>query len=416
MHIAIDAVGIRGHGGAAVLCELLYWLPIARPDWRWHVFLFERDLREFDDPKVSDKVTLEFTRCGNSGATRLGWVNYNLQKRLREIGADLIFSVANIGARRPVVPQVVFVHQLNAFNHNSSVKFGLLNPLRMSFLRWQILSGAKASTAVIVQTESMGNRMQQFEPSLAGRIQVIPSGYRTIAANPRIREDVRETILSSSTPRLIYVSHPSEHKNHLNLIRSLPSIVKIWPSLRLLLTLQCNQFKNKRYASFVAEIRKTAISLDVEKYITFLGILNPDEVYYALSNCDVMVFPSLAESFGLGLVEAMAANCPIAASNLPYARNVAGDAAIYFDPDNPESIARSCLYLLDDPSELARLKKEGARLITEYSYANIAELIARVFETHGTAGGYGCQQIRDHRAKAHGRPDEAKPVAGKENT
>ena len=389
MHIAIDAVGIRGHGGAAVLCELLHWLPIARPDWRWHVFLFERDLREFDDPNVAEKVILEFTRGGNSGVARLGWVNSKLQRRLREIRTDLIFSVANVGARRPVVPQVVFVHQLNAFNHNSLVNSGFLNPLRMSFLRWQILSGAKASTAVIVQTESMRNQMQQFEPSLAGRIQVIPSGYRTIAENPRIREDVRETILSSSTPRLIYVSHPSEHKNHLNLIRSLPSIVKIWPSLKLLLTLDCDQKKNKRYASFVAEILKTAISLDVEKNIAFLGILNSDEVYYALSNCAVMVFPSLAESFGLGLVEAMVAGCPIAASNLPYAHNVAGGAAIYFDPDDPESIARSCLYLLDDPSEPIRLKKEGARLITEYSYANIAERIASVFETHGTAGGYG---------------------------
>lgn len=390
MNVAIDAVGIRGHGGAAVLCELLHWLPNVRPDWRWHVFLFRRNLREFDDPLISDRVTFEYVKYGDSGAARLEWVNSKLQKRVREIGADLIFSVANIGARRPAVPQVVMVHQLNAFFNDSIAKGAFLKRLRMLFLRWQILSGAKASNVTIVQTEGMSHRMQQFEPSLAGRIQVIPSGYRTIAAHPQIRKEARETILSLSRPRLIYVSHPSEHKNHLNLLRSLHFIIKVRPSVKLLLTLEGNQFKNNRYASFIAEIRKTAIALDVENNLTMIGILNPDEVYYALSNCDVMVYPSLAESFGLGLVEAMAAGCPIAASDLSYAHNVAGDAAVYFNPRDPESIARTCLFLLDNPSEVARLKKEGARLKSEYLYANIAERIASVFESHGTVGGYGC--------------------------
>ncbi|HHT9158541.1 MAG: hypothetical protein A2047_01065 [Omnitrophica bacterium GWA2_41_15] len=390
MNIVVDAVGIRGHGGAAVLCELLHWLPNVRPDWLWHVFLFERNLREFDDPLISDRVTIEYTRCGNSGVARLSWTNFKLQKRLREIGADLIFSVANIGARRPATPQVVLVHQLNAFFSDGSTQGPFLNCLRMSFLRRQILAGAKASKVVIVQTEGMRNRMLQFEPSLAGRIQVIPSGYRTISTHPQIRKEVRETILSSSRPRLIYISHPSEHKNHLNLLRSLPIMIKVWPSLKLLLTLEGNQFQNKRYASFIAEIRKTAIALDVEKNLILLGILKMDEVYYALSNCDVMVFPSLAESFGLGLAEAMAAGCVIAASNLPYAHNVAGDAAVYFDPKDPESIASTCLALLDNPSEVARLKKEGERLKSNYSYANIAERFTRVFELHGADGEEGC--------------------------
>ena len=390
MNVAIDAVGIRGHGGAAVLCELLHWLPNVRPDWLWHVFLFERSLREFDDPPIIDRVTLEYVRHGDSGTARLMWVNLKLQKRVRERGDDLIFSVANIGARRPAKPQVVLVHQINAFFSDGIAQGTFLKRLRMAFLRWQIVAGAKKSKVVIVQTEEMRDRMQQFEPSLAGRIQVIPSGFRTIAAHPKIRREVRETILSSSRPRLIYVSHPSEHKNHLNLLRSLPIMIKSWPSLKLLLTLECDQFQNKRYSSFIAEIRRTAIALDVEKNLTFLGILKPDEVHFALSNCDLMAFPSLAESFGLGLVEAMGADCPIAVSDLSYAHDVAGDAAVYFDPKDPESIAHSALFVLSNPSEAARLRKEGARLRSEYSYVNIAERIARVFESHGAVGGYRC--------------------------
>jgi len=385
MNVAIDAVGIRGHGGAAVLCELLHWLPHVRPDWRWHVFLFERDFREFDDPPISDRVTIEYTRHGDSGVARLMWVNSKLQKRVREIGGDLILSVANIGARRPVKPQVVLVHQINAFFNDGVTQGAFLNRLRMSVLRWQILAGAKASKVVIVQTEGMRDRMQQIEPSLAGRIQVIPSGYRTPSAMPSIRTDKKILIDKATRPRLIYVSHPSEHKNHLNLLGALPDIIKVWPSLQLLLTLESDQFPNKRYASFIAEIQETAKSLDIEKNVTLLGILEADEVYFALSHCDVLVFPSLAESFGLGLVEAMAAGCPIAVSDLPYAHNVAGEAAVYFDPTNPKSIARTVLSLLDNPSEMDRLKKEGMILKSNYSYTKIAEQIVRVLESNDMA-------------------------------
>jgi len=382
MHIVVDAVGIRGHGGAAVLCELLHWLPDVRPNWQWHVFLLERNLREFDVPRVNEKVVFEFTRHGNSGMGRLLWVNSKLQKRVREIGADLIFSVANVGAHNPVVPQVLLVHQYNAFDSHITVGYSFLKRFRIDFLRRQILSSAKASKAVIVQTESMRDRVKKFEPSLSGRIQVIPSGYRTITTNPTVRKDVEEKILASSCPRLIYVSYPSEHKNHLNLLRSLPEMIKIWPSLNLILTLEADLYQNKRYDSFIEEIRRTSISLDVGKNVVFLGILTPDEVYYALSNCDVMVFPSLAESFGLGLAEALGAGCPIAASNLPYAHDVANGAAVYFDPKDPGSMARSCLSLLGNPLEIEKLKSEGRRLKLNYSYDNIAERFARVFESY----------------------------------
>lgn len=379
--MAIDAVGIRGHGGAAILCELLHWLPHVRPGWLWHVFLLDRSLREFDDPPVSDRVTIEHTRYGDSGPARLTWVNSRLQKRVRQIGADRVLSFANIGARKPVVPQMVLVHQLNAFANDHTAQGAFLNRVRMLFLRRQILTGAKASRTVIVQTEGMKNRMEQVAPDLAGRIHVIPGGYRTFSTDAQTRKQVRDTILSSSRPRLIYISHPGEHKNHLNLLRSLPAMIKVWPSLQLFLTLEGNEFLNRRYTSFVTEIRKTAVALDVENNLTFLGILNHDEIYFALSNCDVMVFPSLVESFGLGLVEAMAAGCPIAVSDLPYARDVAADAAVYFDPKDPHSIARAVVSLLNNPSEAARLRKEGVRLKSHYSYANIAERIAHVLES-----------------------------------
>ena len=376
MKIAIDAVGIRGHGGAAVLCELLHWLPTVRPEWQWHVFIFDRQLREFDDPIVVDSVTIEQTHHGDGGLARLWWVQRELQKRVKSIGANVLFSFANIGCAKPIGRQVVFVQQRNAFFDEGLCMHNVITRTRFRFLRSEILRGARASHAVIVQTNAMQDSMLKIEPKLNGRVHVVPSGYRTPTANPEVRAGKKSIIDNSSRPRLIYVTHPSEHKNHINLIKALPDILNTFPHTSLLLTLDKYALSNPRYESFVSEINTVADSLGVSNRVVWTGILSPDEVHYALSSCELMVFPSLSESFGLGLVEAMAAGCPVAASNLPYAHDVLDRAGIYFDPHNPKSISDVIISSFSDSSRLNLLKREAAFRLERYSYRNIAEQIA----------------------------------------
>lgn len=378
MKVAIDAVGIRGHGGAAVLFELLHWLPQVKPDWRWRVFLLGRDLREFNDPPCEKNVIIEHTLYGNSGLARLRWVKYQLRERIKDIGADIILCFANIGSDKPCVPQVVFVQQTNAFFDEGIAKHDFLKRLRMKFMRRNILAGARASRAVIVQTEAMRNRMLMYTPQLNGRIHVIPSGFRTPSLNPAIRPKKKALIDSAGRPRLIYVSHPSEHKNHINLIKALPNLGKLFSNMQLLLTLEKSNPPNARYASFIQEITKAAREGGVDNNLVWLGILTPDEVNYGLVNCDLLVFPSLAESFGLGLVEAMAAGCPIVASDLPFAHDVARDAAVYFDPLSSKNIAETIVSTLSEKDAIERMKAAGTRLKEKYSYENIAYQIAEV--------------------------------------
>lgn len=381
MRVGIDAVGIRGHGGAAVLCELLAWLPIVRPGWEWHVFVFSRSLREFDDPPVPDRVKLEHTDCGNSGIARLGWVNSTLPKRLQEIKADVLFSFANIAPSKARIPQVVFCHQAYAFFSDALLNQPLLKRLRLLVMRHQMLCGARASRALIVQTEAMRQRIIEIDPSLAGRLRVIPSGYRTISGTAGISSELKAVIDNAHQPRLIYVSHPGRSKNHLALVRAMPSILKTFPKARLLFSLDKHLPAQSLYNSFVGEILREADALGVSQCLVWLGILNSDEVNYVLQNSNLMVFPSLAESFGLGLVEAMAAGCPIAAADLPYAHDVCSDAAAYFSPNRPESVAETVIKTCSDQTVLTRLRAAGTERKMRFSYRAIAEDLANVIES-----------------------------------
>ena len=380
MRVAVDAVGIRGHGGAAVLGELLHWLPAVRPDWEWHVFLLDRRLREFDDPTVPDQVTLEETGMGNGGLGRLSWVNRRLPARLEVMGADLLFSFTNIAPARSGLPQVVFCHQRNAFFSDGIPPRMLFKRWRMRLMRNHILRGARVSGAMIVQTKVMRERIIELEPSLDGRIHVIPSGYRTPSGNPDIREEKKALIDGAERPRLIYVSHPSEHKNHLALVRAMPGILKTIPSASLLLTLDKQRPGHRRYTSFIVDIEKEAERLGISHALVWLGILNPGEVTYALRASDLTVFPSLAESFGLGLAESMAAGCPVAVADISYANEVCGEAAVYFDPGDSANIAETVLSVLCEDATSERLRSIGTERKDRFSYERIAGEIALVFE------------------------------------
>ena len=380
MLVTIDAVGIRGHGGAAVLGELMRWLPVARPSWRWHLFLLDRSLREFDDPTVPPQVTVESTPNGDSELARLVWVNKQLPARHRSLQADVLLSFANIAPADNAIPKVVFCHQPNAFFREIATRRSVIARARLWFLRMQILRGSRAAQTVIVQTEAMRTRIAEFDRSLQQKMRVIPSGYRTPATCPTVRAEKRVLIESSHRPRLVYVTHPGTAKNHETLIAAMPAVLRAYPSASLLLTLEKRRPQDAAYDALVRSIADEASARGVAHRLIWLGILSPDEVDLALRSSDLMVFPSLAESFGLGLVEAMSAGCPVAAADLTYSRDVCGEAADYFAPRDPFDVAKVVIRILSDRARAQALKELGTERKELFSYQRIAENFARALE------------------------------------
>jgi glycosyltransferase involved in cell wall biosynthesis len=99
---------------------------------------------------------------------------------------------------------------------------------------------------------------------------------------------------------------------------------------------------------------------------------------------DAFVFPSLYEGFGLPVLEAMERGVPVACSNTSSLPEVAGDAALLFDPHDEAAIASAVERLLDDPDQAGRLRAHGrqrARLFTWQRTARLTlQTYARVLE------------------------------------
>jgi phosphatidylinositol alpha-mannosyltransferase len=127
---------------------------------------------------------------------------------------------------------------------------------------------------------------------------------------------------------------------------------------------------------------------EVSAATEFLGMVSDDDKASMLASVDVYVAPHTGgESFGIVLVEAMAAGAPVVASRLPAFVRVldSGNAGAMFDNEDPDDLARQLLRLAQSRSERERLSEEGRRRARVFDWSVVAEDVIAVYEmvTHG---------------------------------
>ena len=118
-------------------------------------------------------------------------------------------------------------------------------------------------------------------------------------------------------------------------------------------------------------LKQAARGLRLENHVLFPGYLENAELLALITNSCGVIFPSLYEGFGLPIVEAMATGVPVACSNVTSLPEVAGDAAILFNPRVPEGIAQAILSIAQDKELTARLVQAGNLRAAEFSNSRL---------------------------------------------
>jgi len=374
--VVIDAVGVRGHGAAAVLEEVLRQIPMVRPDWDIEVFLLSRHLREFDDPApLPKRVHLKAQDFGDTALERLMWSYIGFPSVCRRLRGNVALCFANIGSRRPWTPQVVLVHQLLAINTAAHHTLRGLSRLRMRVLGRLILGGARASRFVVVQSRWMKEALARLCPELQAKIFVIPSPIRERVAQDGVIRESLQRVAEVCSPLIVYVAHPAQHKDHATAVRALSGIRDVFADAALVLTLDPAP-RDKKSMVVVRALRRTIEGEGVADRVHLVGAIAGSEVDWLLERADLMVFPSLAESFGLPLAEAMACGCPIVAADVPYAHDVAEDCAVYFKASDSRDLAVKAISVLRDKALATRMRIKGQeRAKTLFGRSSVVRLV-----------------------------------------
>jgi phosphatidylinositol alpha-mannosyltransferase len=124
---------------------------------------------------------------------------------------------------------------------------------------------------------------------------------------------------------------------------------------------------------------------DLDPRVVMLGRVDEATKAAAYRSVDVFVAPNTGkESFGIILLEALAAGTPVVASDLDAFRRVLGGAdapvGVTVRPEDPEALARACIGLLDDPDRRAALREAGLAHVQRYDWSVVSAEIVRVYD------------------------------------
>jgi glycosyltransferase involved in cell wall biosynthesis len=154
-------------------------------------------------------------------------------------------------------------------------------------------------------------------------------------------------------PYMFYPANFWPHKNHHMLITAYGMYVSRYPKSQvdLVFTGALDEAQHK--------LRDNIRRMGLEERIHFLGYLPEDQLTAVWHGCSFLVFPSLYEGFGIPVLEAMQFGKPVLCSNVTSLPEVAGDAALYFDPRKPEEIVQCMEKIVGNRKLCADLIKRG---------------------------------------------------------
>jgi glycosyltransferase involved in cell wall biosynthesis len=265
--------------------------------------------------------------------------------------ADLSFPIFSYPIRKPKI--------LHCHNIGPTYFYFKINPMSGFVMK-------NATDRLIASSDYALSLLNQLGIS-RDRISLIPNGVDTEKFTPN----------SSMRPEnvLLYVGRIEPGKGLHYLIRALKSI-----STPMELMIAGPRSRNESYNIEIFSMIEKENALSLHK-ITYLGELTSDQLADLYKKVTLLVLPSLNETFGIVLLEAMASGTPIVASKSGGMPEIIGENGVLFESGNPVDLARKIEYLLQDKSLRTRMGINGRRLVQEnFSYDRVAQKLIEVYQ------------------------------------
>jgi glycosyltransferase involved in cell wall biosynthesis/SAM-dependent methyltransferase len=192
--------------------------------------------------------------------------------------------------------------------------------------------------------------------------------------SPAVRMRVLDSFGLQPETFLLYPANFWPHKNHDLLLSAFGMYRAAHPQsdLRLVLTGAPGRRRD--------ELIEASRRMNLAGAVVFPGYLPDEELSALIESCLAVIFPSLFEGFGIPLLEAMAAGKPLLSSNATSLPEVAGDAALYFDPRRPAELVSAMSRIEEDPDLRRSLVENGARRLATFGKPEeMASRYLRVF-------------------------------------
>lgn len=241
-----------------------------------------------------------------------------LPKMMEHESIDAYLSLQNFGISRLKVPQYVLIHQPIPFAQLNINELELKNYLKYKLLLNLIYKlQLKKINGVFVQTNWMKEALVRKYKYNIKKIKVVRPNVEDISNNNGILEPKISREFQRNEEKFVYITNSEKYKNNHFLVNVI------------------NQYNEENEKKIVLYLTTEGESTT---YIRYIGKIPYSSIFTLYQNVDALIFPSLTETLGLPLLEAMQSDKAILASDLPYAKEICVDNAVYFDPRKSASL------------------------------------------------------------------------------
>jgi len=371
MRFSVDAhaIGCRLTGNEVYVRNLLHQFARLDDDNEFVAYL-SKPFAELDVP-----VRFERRQVSANPFRRLG---FDLPQRVRADRPDLL-HVQYTGPLPCPAPMVVTVHDVSYLEHPR-----YFTRFRAMQLKLTVKRTIHAAARVLTPSEFSREAILRHYAIDERKVVVIPNAASSVfrPIERQVAAAAVERKYGIHGPFVLTVGDLQPRKNHLGLLSAFEDVVRAHPQLPHRLV-----FVGKE-TWYSMELHRAVGASGIADRVSFTGFIDDEDLVHFYGACDLLVFPSFYEGFGLPILEAMACARAVTCSNLTAMPEVADGAAILFDPHSSTEIGRAISDVLLDSELRARLERLGTQRAAQFSWEQAARRTLEVYyDVAGAATG-----------------------------
>ena len=290
------------------------------------------------------------------------WFEYSVPAALQKYEADIFISPDGYLSLKTSVPSLAVIHDINFHHRPEDLPY-----LTRIFYRNFFSLYAKKSEIIVTVSEYSKQDICKSYDIPPQKIHVVSNG-----ANPLFRPLSRDEILkvrdtyTGGNPYFVFIGNLHPRKN-------VPRLLQAYDLFREKVTRDYRMVIVGEKMFMTAEIERVLRQMKNAREIVFTGWLDPKSLFSVTGGATALTFVPLFEGFGIPIIEAMYCDTPVLASNVTSLPEVAGNAAIYADPYDVQSIAEQMIQIATDENLRKDLIEKGRIRRQNFSWDKTAE-------------------------------------------